>query len=417
MSRAKSVKPFNVTKRDVWEAYKRVKANKGAAGVDGQSIAEFEENLSSNLYKLWNRLASGSYFPPPVRRVEIPKSDGRTRPLGIPTVADRIAQMVVTRFLQPLLEPLFHADSYGYRPKKSAKEALNTARQRCWSYDWALDLDIKAFFDTIDWGLLMRAVRRHTTCPWVLLYIERWLRAPAQMANGKIIERTEGTPQGGVISPLLANLYLHYAFDLWMVREHSNIPFERYADDVICHCRNEEQAQRLKEALAQRFATCRLALHPQKTKIVYCKDDNRRGTYPVVQFDFLGYSFRPRNAMNRHGEMFVAFTPAISRSSANAIRQTIRGWRLHLWNNVALSDIARKVNPVVRGWIHYYRHYRRSALYRVLAPLDAYLSRWARAKYKDLREHRTRARRWVKRIQRRDPTLFAHWNMLSGKLG
>lgn len=416
-SDTRTVKPFSVSKRDVWEAYKRVKANRGAAGVDGQSIAEFEENLSSNLYKLWNRLASGSYFPPPVRRVDIPKGDGQTRPLGIPTVADRIAQMVVTRFLQPILEPQFHADSYGYRPKKSAKDALNVARQRCWSHDWVLDLDIKGFFDSIDHSLLMRAVRRHTTCPWVLLYIERWLKAPMQMAGGTLVDRTEGTPQGGVVSPLLANLYLHYAFDLWMVRENPGIQFERYADDVICHCRNEAQAERLKEAIARRFTACRLELHPQKTKIAFCKDDNRPGNYPVVQFDFLGYSFQPRRAMNRRGQMFVAFTPAISRSSAKAICQTIRGWRLHLWNSVTLGDIAREINPVVRGWIHYYGHYRRSALYRVLAPLDAYLARWAMAKYKDLRGHRTRGRDWIKRIQRRDPTLFAHWTMLSGSLG
>jgi RNA-directed DNA polymerase len=210
MNTEERAKPFSISKRDVWDAYKRIKANRGAAGVDGQSIAEFEENLTSNLYKLWNRLASGSYFPPPVRRVEIPKSDGRTRPLGIPTVTDRIAQMVITRFLQPILEPHFHADSYGYRPKKSAKDALGVARQRCWRYDWVLDLDIKAFFDTIDHGLLMRAVRRHTRCPWALLYIQRWLNAPTQLADGSMIERTEGTPQGGVISPLLANLYLHY---------------------------------------------------------------------------------------------------------------------------------------------------------------------------------------------------------------
>src|SRR5664279_4523942 len=410
-------KPFSISKRDVWDAYKRVKANRGAAGVDGQSIAEFEENLSANLYKLWNRMASGSYFPPPVRRVDIPKGDGRTRPLGIPTVADRIAQMVVSRFLQPILEPHFHADSYGYRPKKSAKDALSMARQRCWSHDWVLDLDIKGFFDSIDQNLLMRAVRHHTTRTWALLYIERWLKAPAQMADGTLIQRTEGTPQGGVVSPLLANLYLHYAFDLWMGREFPTIPFERYADDVICHCRNEAQARRLKEAIAQRFSVCRLELHPQKTKVAFCKDANRPGTYPVVQFDFLGYSFQPRNAMNRRGQLFVAFTPAIRRSSANAIRQTIRGWRLHLWNNVALGDIAREVNPVVRGWINYYGHYRRSTLYRVLAPLDAYLVRWAMTKYKNLRQHRTRAREWVKRIQRRDPSLFAHWSMLSQTLG
>ena len=206
------VKPFDIPKREVWEAFKRVKANQGAAGVDGQSIAEFEANLSGNLYKLWNRLSSGSYFPPPVRRVDIPKADGGTRPLGIPTVADRVAQEVARRCLEPILEPVFHADSYGYRPGKSAIDAVRQARQRCWRCDWVLDLDVRAFFDSIDWELLLKAVRQHTDCPWVLLYVERWLKAPVQMEDGSVVPRTAGTPQGGVISPLLANLFLHYAF-------------------------------------------------------------------------------------------------------------------------------------------------------------------------------------------------------------
>lgn len=416
-NRGTRAKPFEISKRDVWDAYKRVKANRGAAGVDGQSIAEFEESLSGNLYKLWNRLASGSYFPPPVRRVEIPKGDGRTRPLGIPTVADRIAQMVVTRFLQPLLEPHFHEDSYGYRPGKSAKGALAVARQRCWSRDWVLDLDIKAFFDTIDHGLLMRAVRRHTACAWAILYIERWLRAPAQMADGTLIERTEGTPQGGVISPLLANLYLHYAFDLWMTREFPSVQFERYADDVICHCYSQSQATRLRDAIAKRFKACKLELHPQKTKIAYCKDDNREGAYPDVHFEFLGYAFRPRFAKNREGEIFLAFTPAISPESAKAIRQQMRAWRLHRRNDLPIEEIASKVNPVVRGWINYYGAYRRSALYRVFAYLDTYLTRWAMAKYKDLRQFRGRARTWVGDAKRRQPGLFAHWSMLPKTLG
>ena len=271
-------KPFDIPKREVWEAFKKVKANQGAAGVDGQSIAEFEADLKSNLYKLWNRLSSGSYFPPPVRRVDIPKASGGTRPLGIPTVADRIAQEVVRRYLEPRLEPVFHADSYGYRPRRSAIDAVARARQRCWRYDWVLDIDIKAFFDSLDWELLLRALRRHTDCAWVLLYVERWLKAPMQREDGTIEPRSAGTPQGGVISPILANLFLHYAFDKWMDREYPAVAFERYADDAICHCRTRAEAEALRAALAVRFAACRLELHPQKTKIVYCKDTNRKGT-------------------------------------------------------------------------------------------------------------------------------------------
>lgn len=415
MNNAGYAKPFEISKRDVWNAYKRIKANRGAAGVDGQSIDEFEDDLEKNLYKLWNRLSSGSYFPPPVRRVEIPKSDGRKRPLGIPTVADRIAQMVVTQFLQPILEPQFHVDSYGYRPRKSAKDALGVARQRCWRYDWVLDLDIKAFFETLDHELLMRAVRLQTSCPWVLLYIERWLSAPTQLADGSLIKRTQGTPQGGVISPLLANLYLHYAFDLWMRRENPTIPFERYADDVICHCRSEAQAKHLKNAIEQRFLSCHLELHPQKTKIAYCKDDNRHGDFPIVQFDFLGYTFQPRLARNRRGQIFVSFIPAISRSAATEIRQTMRSWRLHRRTDSSLSDLARVVNPIVRGWINYYGCYHRSALYWVFKSLDAYIERWARATYKGLRQYTKRARNWVKRVRHREPGLFAHWIMLPVK--
>ena len=248
-------KPFKIPKREVWEAYKKIKANQGAAGVDGQSIAAFEANLSGNLYKLWNRLSSGSYFPPPVRRVDIPKANGGTRPLGIPTVADRVAQEVVRRYLEPSLEPVFHPDSYGYRPGKSAIDAVRQARQRCWRYDWVLDIDVKGYFDSIDWKLMLKAVRRHTDSPWVLLYVERWLKAPVQMEDGSVVPRTAGTPQGGVVSPILANLFLHYAFDTWMARTYPHIPFERYADDAICHCKSAEQAQAL-------CARCRIVLRP-----------------------------------------------------------------------------------------------------------------------------------------------------------
>ena len=361
-------KPFNIPKREVWEAYKSVRANKGAAGVDGQSIAEFEADLTNNLYKLWNRMSSGSYFPPPVRRVDIPKGPGKTgtRPLGIPTVADRTAQMVVKRFLEPLVEPCFHRDSYGYRPGKSALDAVGVARERCWRYDWVLDLDVKGYFDSIATDLLMRAVRRHTDCPWVLLYIERWLKAPVQMADGSLIGRDKGTPQGGVISPLLANLFLHYVFDLWMRRNHPNIPFERYADDMICHCSSEEQAQALRVFLEQRFTECGLMLHPEKTKIVYCKDDDRRGNYPSAKFDFLGYSFRPRLARRRQGKIGVSFSPAASDKACKRIRQTVRSWGIPRRSDKSLNDLAKMFNSYIRGWINYYGKYYKSALYPTL---------------------------------------------------
>jgi len=410
-------KPFRISKREVWNAYKRVKENRGAAGIDGQSIAEFEENLSRNLYKLWNRLSSGSYFPMPVRRVEIPKGDGKTRPLGIPTVTDRIAQMVVKRFLEPILEPQFHADSYGYRPGKSAKDALGVARQRCWKYDWVLDLDIKGFFEAIDHELLMRAVRKHTTCSWVLLYISRWLRVPAQLTDGSHIERTQGTPQGGVISPLLANLYLHYCFDLWMKREFRAIPFERYADDVICHCGSEAQAIQLKRAIDERFSACHLELHPQKTKIVYCKDDRRKEEFPIVQFSFLGYAFRPRGVRGNGGAILTGFTPAISPESANSIRSTMRRWCVHRRCDLSLEEIAQGVNPIIRGWINYYGVYYRSALYRIFNHFDVSLSRWTRKKYRHLKGHRTRACEWLRCVQKRQPHLFAHWSMLPSVVG
>ena len=409
MSRAK---PFEIPKREVWEAYKRVKANQGAACVDGQSIAEFEANLADNLYKLWNRISSGSYFPPPVRRVELPKEDGGTRPLGIPTVADRVAQMVVKRFLEPLVEPKFDRDSYGYRPGKSALEALGVARQRCWRYGWVLDLDIKAFFDSINHTLLMRAVRKHTDCPWVRLYIARWLTAPMQMEDGSLVARERGTPQGGVISPLLANLLLHYAFDGWMRRNYPDNPFERYADDGICHWQSEEQACKLRAALEQRFAECGLTLHPEKTHIVYCQDDDRRGDYPNQKFDFLGYTFRPRLARRRQGKIGVSFSPAVSSKALKAVRRELRRWRLPRRSDKSLDDLARMFNPIIRGWINYYGHYYKSALYPTLRHIDAKLAQWAYWKYKTLRGHRRRARHWLDRVARRQSSLFAHWMLL-----
>jgi group II intron reverse transcriptase/maturase len=356
-------------------------------------------------------------MPPPVKRVEIPKADGGVRGLGAPTVADRIAQTVVKQALEPELEKHFHPDSYGYRPEKSAHQAIGQARQRCWRYDWVVDLDIKGFFDNIDWDLMMRAVRHHTQDNWVLLYIERWLRAEVQMPDGSLVQRERGTPQGGVVSPLLANLFLHYTFEAWMQRTYPQIPFERYADDALCHCRSREEAEDLKVALERRFAECRLELHPEKTKIVYCKDDDRRQEYPCTSFDFLGFTFRPRRSKNRWGKYFINFSPAISNKAAKAIRQEVRGWRLQLRSDKDLDDLARMFNAVIRGWVNYYGAFYKSALYPTLQHIDRKLARWATRKFKRLRRHRRRAEQWLRRVARRQPGLFAHWRLLYGQAG
>src|SRR5262245_18037457 len=334
-------KPFCISKQEVWKAYKRVKANQGAAGVDEQSIADFEGNLKKNLYKIWNRMSSGSYFPPPVRTVKIPKAKGGERKLGIPTVSDRIAQMVVKSRLEPAVDPLFHPDSYGYRPGKSALDAVGQARQRCWRYDWILDLDIKGFFDNIDSSLMLRAVRKHTDCPWMLLYIERWLKAPAELPDGTLVPREKGTPQGGVASPLLANIFLHHAFDRWMADNHPNIPFERYADDIVVHCASKAQAQFIRQAIERRLKACKLEAHPDKTKIVYCRDSNRTEDHPHTSFDFLGYTFRPRTAVNQKRKVFfVSFAPAVSGRAARNIVATVRQWKLHDKRDKRLEDLS-----------------------------------------------------------------------------
>jgi RNA-directed DNA polymerase len=380
--------------------------------VDGQSIEAFEKDLKNNLYKVWNRMSSGSYFPPPVRLVEIPKASGGLRPLGIPTVADRVAQMVVKMHLGPVVEPCFHDDSYGYRPGKSALDAVATARQRCWRSDWVIDLDIKGFFDNLDHDLVMKAVRHHDKTPRVLLYIERRLKAPVRRQDGSQQERTKGSPQGAVISPLLANLFLHHAFDDWMRRNHPSIQFERYADDVIVHAKSKAQAEQLLEAIRERLAECGLELHPEKTKIVYCQDSDRKGQHEHIQFDFLGYTFRPRRAKNYRGKFFVSFLPGVSNKAGKAIRATIRDWRLAATrNNQSLEDLARLVNPSVSGWVNYYGRFYRSALTPVLRHLERALIHWACRKYKRFRGHVTRAAHWLGRVARRDPHLFVLWQM------
>jgi RNA-directed DNA polymerase len=320
-----AAKPFDISKRMVWEAWKRVRANQGAAGVDEQSIGAFEANLSGNLYTLWNRLSSGSYMPPPVRAVEIPKADGQSvRVLGVPTVADRVAQTVVRLYLEPGMEAIFHSESYGYRPGRSAHDALEVCRQRCWNYDWAIDLDVRSFFDTLDHQLVLKAVAHHTSERWILLYVQRWLQAPLQRQDGTLVARDRGTPQGSAISPLLANIFLHYAFDAWMSREFAAVPFERYADDVLLHCKTERQAQTMLAAITERMAQVGLEVHPGKTRIVYCKDSRRLGSHEHERFDFLGYTFRPRGALSRRGVLFTSFWPAVSDDAAKAIRQQIK---------------------------------------------------------------------------------------------
>jgi RNA-directed DNA polymerase len=399
----------------VWEAYRRVKANGGAAGVDSESIEEFERNLKNNLYKIGNRMSSGTYFPPAVRSVVIPKKDGGERRLGIPTVSDRIAQTVVKMYLEPEVEPHFHPDSYGYRPKKSAADALTVTRQRCWRYHWVIDLDIRGFFDNIDHALVMRAVGKYTQCPWILLYVKRWLVAPVQLEDGTRVPRTKGTPQGGVASPLLANIFLHLAFDVWMRSTHPDVPFERYADDIVAHCRTEKQAEQVLANIKRRLEHCRLEVHPGKTRIVYCKDDDRTGRYSEEKFNFLGYTFRPRRSKNRWGKFFVNFTPAVSNDAAKRMRQEMRSWRINLRSDKAIDDLAHMWNPVLRGWIQYYGRFYKSALHPVFRHFNGLLVRWAMRKFKRLRRHRRRAEHWLGGISRREPRLFAHWQLLGLK--
>jgi RNA-directed DNA polymerase len=405
-------KPFHIEKKRVYEAYKAVKSNRGAAGADGQTLKAFEKDLKGNLYRIWNRMSSGCYFPPPVRAVSIPKkSGGGERILGVPTVGDRIAQMVVKQLIEPDLEPIFQPDSYGYRPGKSALDAVEVTRKRCWKYDWVLEFDIKGLFDNLPHDLLLKAVRKHVTCPWALLYIERWLTAPMDK-DGVIIERTRGTPQGGVISPILSNLFLHYAFDLWMGRAHPDLPWCRYADDGLVHCRTEHEAQALKASLQVRLAECGLEMHPTKSKIVYCKDSNRKGSYTNVTFDFLGYCFRPRRAENkRNATVFCAFLPAVSPSALKSMRATIRDLDIRRRTHVSMADIAQQLNPILRGWIEYYGRYTRAALGPILRYVNLTLRAWLMRKFKRYKGHKTKAGVFLRRLAQESPALYAHWKI------
>jgi group II intron reverse transcriptase/maturase len=405
-------KPFKIDKMQVYEAYKAVKSKAGAAGVDGQTIEQFEADLKSNLYKIWNRMSSGSYFPPPVLAVAIPKKTGGDRILGVPTVADRVAQMVVKQVIEPSLEPIFLADSYAYRPSKSALDAVGVTRERCWKYDWVVEFDIKGLFDNIDHELLLRAVRKHVTCKWALLYIERWLTAPMMQEDGVLMERSRGTPQGGVVSPILSNAFLHYAFDLWMTRTYPDLPWCRYADDGLVHCRDEQEATALVAALQVRLAECHLELHPTKTKIVYCKDEKRKGTYPNVKFDFLGYGFRPRLVKSsRNAKLFCGFNPAVSVPALKAMRATIRELDIRRQTQLSLVDIAQRLNPLLRGWIEYYGRYAPSALRPLLRYVNLTLVAWAMRKFKRFVDRKVRASQFLQKLARDHSDLFIHWRL------
>jgi RNA-directed DNA polymerase len=353
-------------------------------------------------------MESGSYFPPPVKAVPIPKKSGGIRILGVPTVADRVAQTVVKMILEPTLEPVFDGNSYGYRPGRSALDAVAVVRRRNWEYDWVVEFDIKGLFDNIDHELLLRAVRKHCTVPWVILYIERWLKAPMEI-EGNRVERDRGTPQGGVVSPLLANLFLHYSIDLWLRRHMRSVRLCRYADDGVIHCQSEEQARFVLKKLGERLRQCGLELHPEKTRIVYCQDVNRTAQYPTVKFTFLGYTFQPRKAVDKYGRLYVNFSPAVSRDAIKAMRQTVRGWHLQLKCDKSLSDLSNMFGPVLRGWANYYGRFYSSALKSLWWRVNDYLVRWLQRKYKRLARGVTRAARALGRLAERAPRSFVHW--------
>ena len=397
----------------IWEAYKKVRANKGSAGVDSVSMEEYDANRRKHLYKLWNRMASGSYFPPPVKEVEIPKKDGKVRKLGIPTISDRVAQMVITMYIEPRFEEIFSPNSYGYRPNKNAHQALAKVRENTRKSDWVIDLDIKGFFDNISHTKLMLAVEKHVAENWIKLYIRRWLAAPVLTKTGALITRQgKGTPQGGVISPLLANLFLHYGFDKWLEQTDSTVNFTRYADDVIVHCRSKEHAEQILQQINQRMNNIDLELHPEKTKIVYCKDYRRQEKYPIVKFDFLGYSFQPRTTKSKKNEgLFLGFDCAISISSRKRIAEKLEELKVEKMTFKRIVGIAQKLNPMIRGWINYYGKYRISSLHKVFRLLNQRLVRWARKRYKRYKTSLKRAYKWLSRVQEQYSYLFYHWQL------
>jgi len=406
-------KSVPVSREMVWAAYKKVKANKGSAGVDEISMEEFDADRSKHLYKLWNRMASGSYFPPPVKEVEIPKKDGKVRKLGVPTIADRIGQMVIKDYLEPRFEKIFSSSSYGYRPNRNAHQALEQVRNNCRKADWVIDLDIKGFFDNIDHKRLLLALKKHVSENWCIMYIKRWLTAPVQKASGELVQKQgRGTPQGGVISPLLANLFLHYAMDKWLELNHPTVKFTRYADDGILHCRNKAHAEQTLKAVRERMNECGLELHPEKTKLVYCRDYRRQGNYPVVKFDFLGYSFQPRTTKSRKtGKLFLGYDCAISISSKKRIADKMEELNIEGLTYKSIVGVAQFLNPYIRGWVNYYGKFRKSAMNSIFQWLNKRLIRWARKRYKRYKTSIRRAYQWFTRVREQFPGLFYHWQI------
>ena len=405
----KEGKSFEITQHQVLEAYKRVKANRGAGGIDGVDFEEFERNKKNNLYKLWNRMVSGSYFPKAIRGVEIPKKNGKTRLLGIPTIEDRIAQMVVRMNFERKVEPIFSDKSYGYRPNRSAMDAVGITRERCFKMAWVLEFDIVGLFDNIDHELLMKAVEKHTESKWEILYIKRFLTAPIQMPDGTLKERSAGTPQGSVISPVLANLFMHYAFDKWIEKNYTN-PWVRYADDGLIHCNSEQEAKLILKTLNDRMKECKLEIHPGKTKIVYCKSSNNQREYENEAFDFLGYTFRPRIAKNRHGQFFCAFTPAASKSAGKAFRGKIKEIRFDN-RGQPLYAVAEMMNPIIRGWTNYFSKYCRSEAIKTLNYVNQILVKMVKREYKSIKGSNKRAWKYITWLRERQPGLFYHWQI------
>lgn len=332
-------------------------------------------------------------------------------------MSDRVAQTAAKLVIEPILDPMFHPDSYGYRPGKSAKQAVAITRERCWKHDWVVEFDIKAAFDQIDHVLLMKAVRKHVKEDWILLYIERWLTAPFETAEGVSVPRERGTPQGGVVSPILMNLFMHYAFDLWMKRSYPQCPFARYADDAVVHCRNQKQAEDVMQSIASRLAECGLTMHPEKSKIVYCKHSKRTKAYRLVQFTFLGFTFRPRGAKNKQGRLFTSFLPAVSDTALKRMRETVRGWKLHRQTSATLQELAWQYNSTIRGWLNYYGTFYRTAMHKLFQYLDRRLVQWARRKYKTLRRHQRLSADWLGKMKMDFPALFVYWRGMEGKVG